>query len=176
MTGTKHQVFIGLGGNVGDVLSNMAKALRFLDSDPEIELMAVSPVYTTPPWGITEQDWFLNACARLKTSLEPKELLSRCIAAEKSLKRIRNKRWGPRTIDIDILLFDDLEIDEDQLTVPHPRMYERQFVLKPLSDLDSSLIVNGKSVADWLILLDEPPIETIDVSEDWVQEFSLPNR
>ncbi len=161
---------MGLGGNVGDVLSNMAGALTYLDRHPDIRLVSVSPVYKTPPWGITEQDWFHNACAELETALTPDELLEQCLGAEKNLKRIRKERWGPRNIDLDILIFGVLEVAHENLTIPHPRMHERIFVLKPLADLVPDLPINGRAVREWLADLDDEPLEQIVLEENWVSE------
>ncbi len=172
MVKSKKPVFVGLGGNVGDVLSNMAKALDVLDSEPDVELVAVSPVYKTPPWGITDQDWFLNACAKFETSLEPQAFLDKCLEAEESLKRTRSKRWGPRTIDLDILLFGDVMVSYENLTIPHPRMQERQFVLEPLATLDDGLKIGGKSVGELLTGLGEPALEMEYEGTDWVAKFS----
>lgn len=171
MSAGKHKVFIGLGGNVGDVLSSMAHALNYLDGHSSIQLLAVSPVYKTPPWGIIDQDWFHNACAEFETSLTPQEMLEQCLGAEKNLKRIRKKRWGPRTIDLDILVFDDLNISIENLTIPHPRMHERSFVLKPLTDLAPDLQVKGKSITEWLKNVGDEPLEQVDLEENWISEF-----
>lgn len=161
------QAWLGLGGNVGDVEANMASALQMLDANDDIELLKVSPIYKTPPWGVTDQDWFLNGAAKIATRLQPKQLLEACLAAESALKRQRTIRWGPRSIDVDLLVYEGVEQSTSTLTLPHPRMHERAFVLKPLADIASDLIVYGKSVAEWLNTCDLIGIEDFPTAQDW---------
>ena len=149
--------YIGLGGNVGDVFANMKTAIKSLNEHPKISVKSISNVYKTPPWGIEDQDWFLNACASVETSLSAQELLAACLEAEKMLKRVRNLRWGPRTIDLDVLVFGEEVIAEDNLQVPHPRIQERAFVLMPIADIAPDMLLHGKTISHWL--------ETIDASE-----------
>ena len=155
--------YIGLGGNLGDVAQNMREAIRLLNSNNEIAVESVSSVYKTPPWGITDQAWFLNACAGIRTSMNPRQLLETCQSIEKELKRERHVRWGPRTIDLDILAFGSLEIREEGLEVPHPRTTERAFVLKPLADIAPDIILNGKKVSKWLDEADQSEIERVEI-------------
>ncbi len=126
---------LGLGGNVGDPVASMAAALSALEASKDCKVLAVSPVYRTAPWGKTDQPDFRNACALVETRLAPRALLRRILEVEKGLKRERAERWGPRTIDIDILTYDGEAIDEPGLTVPHPRAAERAFVVYPLADI-----------------------------------------
>lgn len=130
-----HRAYVGLGGNLGEPRTAMARALRFLDASAEAEVEAVSSLYRTPPWGRTDQPDFLNAVAQLRTSLSPRGLLELCLAAEASLHRVRDERWGPRTIDLDILSFGGMTVDEPGLQVPHPRMADRAFVIVPLAEI-----------------------------------------
>lgn len=159
--------FIGLGGNVGDVVSNMAGALKQFDALEGTKVVSVSKVYRTPPWGIEDQDWFHNACAKLETNLQPLELLKKCLRIERIFKRERDIRWGPRTLDLDILMYDDLSVDEENLTIPHPRMQERAFVMVPLADIAPEQIVQGKSVAQWVEALDIAELEEVGIGEEY---------
>ena len=158
---------LGLGGNIGDPVRSMAEALRALDARADCRVLAVSRLYRTPPWGETDQDWFFNSCALVETALEAEALLDTCLDIERDMKRVRSERWGPRTLDIDILNFDGLQIDEQALTVPHPRMTERAFVLMPLADLDGGLTVKGRAVADWLAGLDAEGIVVANENRAW---------
>jgi len=156
--------YIGLGGNVGDVFDNMQSALRLLDEDKQISVSASSKVYKTPPWGIEDQDWFLNACAKVETSLSPQALLEACLNTEKVLKRVRDVRWGPRTIDLDVLIYGDEKVSMDNLQIPHPRMHERAFVLKPMADIASGLQLHEKTIQQWLAECKADEIEETDLT------------
>lgn len=152
--------YLGLGGNVGDVATAMRTALRKIGDHPECTVTAVSPVYRTPPWGPVEQDWFLNACAAVETTLDASELLDLVLATERSLGRVRDVRWGPRTVDIDILMFGDAPVDLPDLTIPHPRMTERPFVMIPLADIAPDVVVNDRRIADYAQAMADEPLET----------------
>lgn len=158
---------LGLGGNIGDPVAAMAEALRRLDQHPDCRVTAVSRLYRTPPWGKTDQADFYNACAGVETRLEPQELLATCLEIERTMKRVRVERWGPRTIDIDILTFADRTIDAEHLKIPHPRMTERAFVLMPLCDIDPDLSVRGRSVAAWLSAADREGIAVANENRAW---------
>jgi 2-amino-4-hydroxy-6-hydroxymethyldihydropteridine diphosphokinase len=158
---------LGLGGNIGDPVAAMADALRRLDQRHDCRVTSVSRLYRTPPWGKTDQADFYNACAAVETLLEPQELLAACLEIERTMKRVRVERWGPRTIDIDILTFADRTIDAEHLKVPHPRMTERAFVLMPLADIDPELVVKGKSVSTWLGLADQTGIAVANENRAW---------
>lgn len=132
--------YIGLGSNLGDRKKNLDDAVRLLSGMRGIEAVKVSSYYETEPVGYEEQGLFLNAAARLETTLTPRELLDVCQDIEIRLGRVRTVRWGPRTIDLDILLFGDATIDTPELEIPHPLMHERAFVLKPLCELDPDVI------------------------------------
>ncbi|MFZ1679990.1 MAG: 2-amino-4-hydroxy-6-hydroxymethyldihydropteridine diphosphokinase [Rhizobiaceae bacterium] len=131
----EERVFIGLGGNVGDVADAMRLALARIDDLPDTRVRAVSSLWRTPPWGKTDQPDFLNAVAEIATAFAPRDLLDQCLAIEKAMKRVRRERWGPRTLDIDIVAFGDRVIVEDGLAIPHPRAGERAFVLVPLAEI-----------------------------------------
>jgi 2-amino-4-hydroxy-6-hydroxymethyldihydropteridine diphosphokinase len=129
--------------------------------------VAVSSLYRTPPWGRTDQPDFLNAVARIETTLPPHDLLWLCLEEERLLKRVRRERWGPRTIDIDILLYGDRTIDEDGLTVPHPRLAERAFVLVPLKEIVPEIEIGGKSLEELVSRLDDSGIECVTNGGNW---------
>lgn len=141
-------VLIGLGGNLGDPQQNMVAALDLIDADPDCRVEEVSSYWRTPPWGKLDQPDFINACARVSTRLEPHEFLALCLTSEKALKRVRTERWGPRSIDIDILFFGNRAISEEGLTVPHPRIAERAFVLAPLAEIAPDLVLDGQSIGE----------------------------
>jgi 2-amino-4-hydroxy-6-hydroxymethyldihydropteridine diphosphokinase len=126
---------LGLGSNIGDTLANLEAALAALAATPGIVVVARSSDYRTPPWGPVPQDDYRNACAVIETRLSPRDLLGRCLEVERSLGRVRDIRWGPRVIDIDVLIYGEERIEEDGLTIPHPRMGERAFVLVPLAEI-----------------------------------------
>ena len=130
------RAFLGLGSNEGDRLRYLREAIESLDG-----LVAVSPLYETDPvGGPAGQPPYLNVVVELETPLHPRELLGVCQRLEAAAGRVRTVRFGPRTLDVDILLIDDLEVDEPDLTVPHPRMYERRFVMAPLADLAPEVV------------------------------------
>ena len=161
------RAYLGLGGNLGDPQKSMGAALRMLDADPLTRVVAVSSLYRTPPWGKTDQPDFLNATAEVLTSHSPRELLDLCLEAERRLKRVRQERWGPRLIDIDILVFGDRTVDEDGLEIPHPRMLERAFVLAPLAEIAPEFVMKGKKLGDWLAEADTAGIERLPSGRDW---------
>jgi len=139
------RAYVGLGANLGDRAAMLRAALEQLASEPEIALVAVSGFRETDPVGITEQPRFLNAAAAVDTELPARQLLDRLLAVERKLGRTRTgPRFGPRTIDLDLLLYGDAEIAEEGLQVPHPRLHERLFALEPLAELDAALVVPGR--------------------------------
>ena len=158
---------IGLGGNIGEPTVTMAKALALLDARDDIEVLAVSALYRTPPWGKTDQAWFFNACALLGTTLSPDGLLEVCLDVEAALGRVREDRWGPRTIDLDVLLHGDFHSDEATLTVPHPRMTERAFVMVPLADIAPDAIIGLQSVESWASQAQDAGIEQLSADGSW---------
>ncbi len=142
------RVVLALGGNVGDKVASLRRALRAIASEPEIELTAVSRFYRTPPWGKTDQDWFVNACALGRTSLEPRALLERVKALEVELGRAPTERWGPRVIDIDLIAYDEVTLKSERLTLPHPELFNRAFVLVPLAEIAPDLVIAGVRVGE----------------------------
>jgi len=145
----------------------MGAALRILDGDDETRVTAVSSLYRTPPWGKLDQPDFLNAAAAIETGLSPRALLDLCLDVERRLKRVREERWGPRLIDIDILVFGERVIHETGLEVPHPRMLERAFVLAPLAEIAPGLSVGGRSVSERLGAVDASGIERLPSGREW---------
>ena len=139
-----HTAYIGVGSNLGEREATIRDALELLAADPELEIEAVSAIRETDPVGVVDQPRFLNAALRLVTDLAPKPLLERLLGVEQQLGRVRSgERYGPRTIDLDLLLYGDEIVDEPGLRVPHPRLAERRFVLEPLAELDPGLVVPG---------------------------------
>ncbi len=127
--------YIGLGSNMGDKSGNILKSLDLLGQFKKIKVVKRSSLYETEPVGYEDQDWFVNAVAELETELSPRELLDALMKIEQDMGRKREIKWGPRTIDLDILLYDQLCLNEPDLIIPHPRMHERSFVLVPLAEI-----------------------------------------
>ena len=140
------RAYVGVGANLGDREATIRAALDALPG-----VVAVSKLRETDPVGVVDQPAFLNGAAALETELAPRALLETLLAVERELGRERRERWGPRTIDLDLLLYGDETIDEPGLTVPHPRLHERRFALEPLLDLDPELTIPRRGrVADLL--------------------------
>ncbi|HVY59273.1 MAG TPA: 2-amino-4-hydroxy-6-hydroxymethyldihydropteridine diphosphokinase, partial [Xanthobacteraceae bacterium] len=150
------EAFLALGGNVGDVRDTLDRAVRLLCEENDVRLLARSSDYRTPPWGVEDQPPFVNACIKVATSLQPRALLAHIQTVERALGRDRTKeqRWGPRTLDIDILTYDELVLDEPGLELPHPRLLQRAFVLVPLVEIAPDLSIGGTRIADALAGLD----------------------
>lgn len=146
--------YLGLGGNIGDRRAVLASALARLAAAPGVRIARISPVYETRAVGLTDQPDFLNLVVELETTLTPHTLLNLCLSVEQHLGRVRHERWGPRTIDLDVLLIDHVMLDDDDLTLPHPRLHERAFVLVPLADLAPGLIVRHEPVSAHLARAD----------------------
>ncbi len=145
------KAYIGLGSNMGEREDNINRAIDALDSTDGIDVAKMSSIYETEPVGYLDQPDFLNAVVEIDTDLAPKELLARTKSIEKQLRRRRGIRWGPRTIDLDILLFDNLEMSETDLKLPHPEVRNRAFVLVPLAELAPEYeLPDGKSVSQLL--------------------------
>ena len=127
--------YIGIGSNLGDRYQNCLKAVDLLRRIPGVELTGISGWYLTKPVGVERQEWFINGVLSLEVKISAQDLLKGLMAAEQGMGRVRTKRWGPRIIDLDILLYGNQIIDEDDLKVPHPLMHVRRFVLVPIADL-----------------------------------------
>lgn len=130
-----NEAFLSIGSNIGDRFVHLTEAVRALHSQEKVKVMAVSSIYETAPVGYTDQADFLNLVVQVETGLNPYELLSTCQEIEHKQGRVRNIRWGPRTVDLDILLYNNDNIEAENLVVPHPRMHERGFVLIPLLEI-----------------------------------------
>ncbi len=158
---------LGLGTNLGDRERNLRRAHRMLTTI--MHVTATSPVYETPPWGMTDQPLFLNACLAGQTDLAPGVILAACGRIERELGRQPGARWGPRLIDIDLLFYGDAVLDEPGLTVPHPRLAERAFVLRPLADIAAAFVhpTLGLTVAELLDRVDSRDIHPISKAWPW---------
>ncbi|MBA6439708.1 MULTISPECIES: 2-amino-4-hydroxy-6-hydroxymethyldihydropteridine diphosphokinase [Streptomyces] len=137
---------LSLGSNLGNRLETLQGAIDALEDTPGLRVKAVSPVYETDPWGVEPgtQATYFNAVVLIKTTLPPSSLLERGHAIEEAFERVRDERWGPRTIDVDIVAYQDVVSDDPQLTLPHPRAHERAFVLVPWNDVDPQAEVPGR--------------------------------
>ena len=153
------RAYVGLGSNLGDRSATLARALELLGERQGIEIVAVSSFRETDPVGYLDQPRFLNAAAAIETSLSPEALLDALLEVERELGRTREgQRYGPRTVDLDLLLLEGITVNEPGLTVPHPRLHERVFALAPLAELDPSLVVPGHGpVAELLDRLESSP-------------------
>ncbi len=152
------EVLLGLGGNLGDPVAAISAALDRLEAGG-VRILRRSRWYRTAPWGKGDQPDFVNLCIAAETALAPRALLDLILATEAALGRERRERWGPRTIDIDILAYGDERIDEPDLTIPHPRLTERAFVLVPLLDIAPDKVIGGRTVRDWAAVSDRSRIE-----------------
>ncbi|NLT96110.1 MAG: 2-amino-4-hydroxy-6-hydroxymethyldihydropteridine diphosphokinase [Clostridia bacterium] len=156
------KAFLGLGSNLGDKRANLEEALKKLKNHPRIEILKVSSFYETEPVGFIEQDWFLNIAVKIDTSLTPLELLEFCQSIERDLLRKREIRWGPRTIDLDILLYENFTSQSEKLTIPHPRMKERAFVLVPLEEIEPDLVLDGLKISQILAKLNGEKVKKVE--------------
>jgi 2-amino-4-hydroxy-6-hydroxymethyldihydropteridine diphosphokinase len=143
--------YVGLGANLGPREITLLRAVDLLAATDGVEVRAVSQLRETEPVGVVEQPLFLNGAVALDTSLSPQDLLDRLLEIERGLGRVRDVRWGPRVVDLDLLVYGDLQIDEPGLRVPHPRLYERRFVLEPLAELDPDLEIPGYGLMSELL-------------------------
>jgi 2-amino-4-hydroxy-6-hydroxymethyldihydropteridine diphosphokinase len=157
------EALIGLGGNLGDVHKTIDCAVGLLCADTAVRLVAQSSDYRTPPWGPIEQPPFINRCLVVETLLVPRDLLERALDVERRLGRDRTneRRWGPRPIDIDLLSYDDVVLDDPGLKLPHPELFRRAFVLVPLAEIAADRMVAGTRIADALAPLDTAGIERL---------------
>jgi len=157
------EAFIALGGNIGDVRSTFERAIAILCDGTAVRLDARSSDYRTPPWGLTGQPPFVNAAIAVATALTPHELLARAQACERALGRERTteRRWGPRPIDLDVLAYDDLVLHDPDLTLPHPHLFERAFVLLPLAEIAPDRVIAGVRVREALARVDAGGIEKL---------------
>lgn len=145
-----NKAYLGLGTNMGDRETYLSSAVKLLDNYENITVTNKSKIYETKAWGYIDQADFLNMCIEIKTSLNEYELLKVCQEVELKLNRERIIRWGPRTIDVDILFFNDVILNNEDLYIPHPRISERAFVLIPLMDINKNLLIKGKVIGEYL--------------------------
>ena len=148
---------LGLGSNLGDRKAHLAGAVRALETWDGIQITAISSLWETPPWGLEDQPHFLNACVLIETSLAPIEVLEACLAIERDHGRERSLHWGPRTLDMDVLYYDDVEMSEGRLILPHPRMLLRSFVLAPLAEIAPEKVIGGATIRENLALVGLEP-------------------
>ena len=157
------EALLAFGGNVGDSRGILDRAIALLCDGKEVRLTARSSDYRTPPWGFKYQPPFVNLCIAVETTLEPRDLLARAQDIELRFGRDRahEKRNGPRTADIDILAYDDMTLDTPNLTLPHPRLFERPFVLVPLNEIAPGRVIGGRKISEALAGLDTAGIEKL---------------
>jgi len=161
---------LGLGGNIGDPAKTMAAAMRLIDARDDTRIVAVSRLYRTPPWGKTDQPWFINACAAIETTLGARDVLHLCLETERAFNRERRERWGPRTLDLDVLDYDGMPYEDAALTLPHPRVSERAFVIVPLADIAPDLRFGERTVAEWAARVEREGIEPASEDGEWWRE------
>ena len=161
------EALLGLGGNVGDVRATLNRAQALLCADGAVKLTAQSADFRTPPWGVEDQPAYINRCAIVETGDAPRALLDRALAVERALgrDRARERRWGPRPVDIDLLSYDDVVLDEPGLRLPHPHWAERAFVLVPLAEIAPEKIIGGIRVRDALARVDRRGIERLGAAD-----------
>jgi 2-amino-4-hydroxy-6-hydroxymethyldihydropteridine diphosphokinase len=157
------EALVALGGNVGDVRATLDRAVAMLCDGRQVRLIARSSDYRTPPSGVTDQPAFINLGLVVETELSPRALLAHALEVERALGRDRAnaRRWGPRTVDIDLIAYDDISVDEPDLILPHPRALERAFVLAPLAEIAPDHMIAGIRVAQALARLDTSGIERL---------------
>jgi 2-amino-4-hydroxy-6-hydroxymethyldihydropteridine diphosphokinase len=158
---------LGLGSNMGDKVGNIARAIALLTAPGDVRLVGASRLYRTAPWGVTDQDWFVNACIAVDTALSAHDLLARCLGVEQDMHRVREQRWGPRVIDVDVLVYRDVTLknvtlNDADLVLPHPRIAERGFVLVPLAELAPELELSGHTLAYWMSRIDASDVVPLD--------------
>ena len=157
------RVAFSLGSNLGDRAANLQQGVRCLGSDEGIHGLVVSPVYQTDPVGGPDQGEFLNAVVVADTTLQPREVLDLALRCETESGRVRVERWGPRTLDVDVLAIDAIASDDPELMLPHPRATERAFVLVPWRDVDAEFVVDGRPVTEWQALVGDEGVRKTDI-------------
>lgn len=145
------RAYVGLGANLGSRAETLRRAVELLGDADGVGVLAVSELRETDPVGVVDQPRFLNGAVAIVTTRTPRELLDLLLDIERSLGRVREERWGPRTVDLDLLVYGDKVVDEPGLRVPHPHLHERRFALEPLADLDPELEVPGRGAVSTLL-------------------------
>jgi 2-amino-4-hydroxy-6-hydroxymethyldihydropteridine diphosphokinase len=156
--------YVAFGANLGEPVATLRAAADALGRRPGVELVAGSPIYRTRPIGPPGQPEYANAVARVETTLKPEALLEVLHAVEAEFGRVRDVRFGPRTLDLDLIWYEGEERADERLTLPHPRAHEREFVLRPLADLDPDLVLHGRRARDWLAGLEPQGVEAAGVA------------
>ena len=157
------EALVALGGNIGNVRDTLDRAIAAFCDGEKVRLLTRSSDYRTAPWGVEDQPPFVNLCIAVETSLPPRALLTRAQAIERTLGRERSKerRWGPRPVDIDLIAYDDLVLQEPDLTLPHPQLFARAFVLAPLAEIAPERVIAGRRVRDALAQVDASGVEKL---------------
>ena len=157
------EALVALGGNLGNVRDTIDRAVAVFCEGQRVRLLARSSDYRTNPWGVEDQPPFVNACIAVETRLSPRALLAHAQAVERALGRERSKerRWGPRQIDIDLIAYDDVALEDPDLTLPHPQLFTRAFVLVPLTEIAPERLITGRRVRDALAQLDTSGVEKL---------------
>jgi len=157
------EALVALGGNLGNVRDTIDRAVAVFCEGQRVRLLARSSDYRTNPWGVEDQPPFVNACIAVETRLSPRALLAHAQAVERALGRERSKerRWGPRQIDIDLIAYDDVALEDPDLTLPHPQLFTRAFVLVPLTEIAPERLIAGRRVRDALAQLDTSGVEKL---------------
>ena len=157
------EALVALGGNIGNVRDTLDRAIAAFCDGEKVRLLTRSSDYRTAPWGVEDQPPFVNLCIAVETSLPPHALLARAQAIEHALGRERSKerRWGPRPVDIDLIAYDDLVLQEPDLTLPHPQLFARAFVLAPLAEIAPERVIAGRRVRDALAQVDARGVEKL---------------
>ena len=157
------EALVALGGNIGDARDTLDRAIAAFCDGEKVRLLARSSDYRTAPWGVEDQPPFVNLCVAVETSLTPRALLARAQAVERALGRERSKerRWGPRTVDIDLLAYDNVALNEPDLTLPHPRLFERAFMLVPLAEIAPERLIAGRQIRQALTQLDTSGVDKL---------------
>ena len=163
-----HIVGLGFGGNLGDPARQIAESIAAIGVRGIGTVSRVSSLWRTPPWGKTDQPAFLNACALIETQLPPLTLLAALQDIEREIGRTPGERWGPRLIDIDILFYGDISLNDDALTIPHKNLLKRAFVLAPLAEIAGDRVIGGRCVADSLGDIDSEGLERLPL-QYWPQ-------
>lgn len=160
--GADFDCIIALGSNLGDKAGNIDTAIELLTRRGDVRLVARSRNFATEPWGKTDQDWFVNACIAVATELPARALLERCQEIEKGMGRVTSEKWGPRIIDLDLLIYGDHDLREPDLVLPHPHIATRAFVLAPLMDIAPDAEIGGRSVRELYAATDLAGVRPLD--------------
>lgn len=153
--------YLALGSNIGDKNFHLRAAASAIDALPGTRIVTRSSIFRTPPWGKIDQDWFANAAIAIETAIKPQALLDACLAIEVAHGRVRRERWGPRVIDIDILTYGDAHLKTGRLTLPHPLMHERPFVLLPLREIAPDILIDGRPIEAVIAGLDSAGLQPV---------------